>query len=78
MTTDREKLLKRIDAFRARHGNMAETTFSRLVNGDPYQLKRLREGRPYSSETVEKIDAFMRSYADGKQRPRSRQAEAAA
>jgi hypothetical protein len=54
--TDRDTLLREIDAFREREG-MSETRFGRAALNDGHFLRRLREGGNITLRTVERVYA---------------------
>jgi TnpA family transposase len=56
--TDRDTLLREIDAFCEREG-MSETRFGRAALNDGHFLRRLREGGNITLRTVERVRAFM-------------------
>ena len=77
MSTDREKLLNRIERFCLRH-HMAETTFGRLVKNDTALVSRIRNGRNIGIRTVERINCWMRDYTpDAAERQKKADAVAA-
>lgn len=53
------ELLDRIGAFRARHGDMAQTTFGRAATGNANLIKELEEGRSPSLRTVKRVIDYM-------------------
>jgi hypothetical protein len=53
------ELLERIQSFRARHNDMALTTFGRNATGNANLIKELEEGRSPSLRTVQRIVAYM-------------------
>ena len=55
--TELEKLLRRIDRYRARHG-MAATTFGMKAKAGPNLLKRLQDGN-VTLKTIRKVTAFL-------------------
>jgi hypothetical protein len=65
--TDRDTLLREIDAFRERTG-MTDTRFGRAALNDGHFVRRLREGGNITLRTVERVRAFMR--ADSAPQPR--------
>lgn len=65
--TDRDTLLREIDAFRQREG-MTETRFGRAALNDGHFLRRLRHGGNITLRTVERVQAFMRDYDQPRQR----------
>lgn len=56
--TDRDTLLREIDAFRERVG-MSETRFGRAALNDGHFLRRLRQGGNITLRTVERVRAFI-------------------
>jgi len=54
------ELLERINAFRARHHDMAPTTFGRRATGNANLIKELEDGKSPSLRTVQRVAAFMR------------------
>lgn len=58
--SDRDTLLREIDAFLERTG-MTETRFGRAALNDGHFLRRLRQGGNITLRTVERVQAFMRT-----------------
>lgn len=56
-----QNLLKKIDAFLAKHP-LAETTFGRMSVSDTYFVERLRSGGECLPRTEQKVIAFMKAY----------------
>jgi hypothetical protein len=56
--SDRDTLLREIDAFRESIG-MTETRFGRAALNDGHFLRRLREGGNITLRTVERVRAFI-------------------
>lgn len=52
-------LLERIEAFRARHGDMAETRFGRDALNNPAFVSWLRKGGSPSLKTLQALAEFM-------------------
>lgn len=67
--SEREKLLRDIEAFIAKHG-MPETVFGVKAMNDTALLTKLRRGRSVRIDTAEKLRRFMREFRDGKPRPK--------
>lgn len=65
----REKILAAIDAFIARH-EMPQSQFGIEAMGDPSFVMRLRAGGQLRSDTIDKVEEFMRDYKQA--RPKSR------
>jgi hypothetical protein len=53
------ELLAAIDAFRARHGNMAESRLGREATGEPGLVDRIRAGGNVTLNTLNRLAAFM-------------------
>lgn len=56
-------LLSRVSRFLKRHG-MRPTKFGRLAMKDPGFVRSLEEGRSPTIRTVERIEHFMKGYAE--------------
>jgi hypothetical protein len=61
------RLLADIDRFIADTG-MGEAYFGRRAVNDGKLIRRLRQGRPIETGTVDKIDAFMRAERERRER----------
>lgn len=78
MKSTRQQLLDDIDAFRAEF-DIAESTFGLICLNDKGFVTRLRrEGRGVSSDTIDKVRAFIRDYRPPKKNPKRAAAQAAA
>jgi hypothetical protein len=53
------QLLERINAFRARHDDMAPTTFGRNATGEPQLIRSIENGRSPSLSVVNRILDYM-------------------
>jgi hypothetical protein len=71
----REKLLAAIDAFLARH-EMPQSQFGIEAMRDPSFVMRLRAGGQLRSDTIDKVEEFIRDYKQA--RPKMRPQGAAA
>ena len=64
--TDRDTLLREIDAFCEREG-MTATRFGRAALNDGHFLRRLREGGNITLRTVDRVRAFIQRYGQPQQ-----------
>ena len=64
--SDRDTLLREIDAFRAKTG-MTETRFGRAALNDGHFVRRLREGGNTTLRTVERVREFIRAASQPRQ-----------
>lgn len=77
MVDTRDLLLDKIEAFLDRTG-MGPTYFGRKAGVGGALVKRLRDGQDVGTRTMDKINAFIRSYPDHSTRDRSTRRERAA
>ncbi len=75
--SEREKLLKDIEAFIAEH-DMPETVFGVRAMNDTALLTKLRKGRSVRIDTAERLRKFMTSYKSERRPKKAAASQAAA